>query len=68
MGKSGAPFQLGQVPHQGFFARIFTIDSVVPTTQRHKVIPYFSMAINRLMQLTIPVIAIHLELVGFHYG
>ena len=29
-------------------------------------IPYKSVSVYRLMQLTIPVIAIHFELVGFH--
>ncbi len=31
-------------------------------------IPDVSVAVYGLVQLTIPVIAIHLELVGFHYG
>ena len=66
MSKSGEPFQLCQVPHQCFFARIFAVDTIVPTTQRHKVIPHVSMAIYRFLQFTIPVIAIYFELVGFH--
>ena len=49
-------------------SRILAKDTVVPTTQGNKVIPYVSMAINRLLQFTIAVIAIQFELVGFHEG
>ena len=53
--------------HECLFARVLAIDSIIPTTQGDKVIPYPSMAINRFLQFTIPVIAIHFELVRFHY-
>ena len=48
------------------FARILPIDSMVSATQGYKVIPDMSMAVNRLLQFTIAMIAIHFELVGFH--
>ena len=53
--------------HECLFARVLAVDSIIPTTQGDKVIPYFRMAINRFLQFTIPVIAIHFELVRFHY-
>ena len=52
--------------YQSKLADILAIDTVVPTLETHTMIPYMSVSIYRLVQLTIPVMAIHLELVGFH--
>ena len=54
--------------YQPKLADMFTIDSVVPTLKRNAMIPHFGVSVYRLVQLTITVIAIHLELVGFHEG
>ena len=66
MCKAGKSFQLCQVSHECFLTGILPIDSMVSATQGYKVIPDMSMAVNRLLQLTISVVAIHFELVGFH--
>ena len=52
--------------YQPKLADILAIDRIVTTLKRDTVIPHISMTVYRLVQLTIPVIAIHFELVGFH--
>ena len=66
MGKLGESFQLRYMIYQTKLADILAIDSIVPTLKPNAVIPHISMTVYGLVQLTIPVIAIHLELVGFH--
>ena len=51
--------------YQPKLADIFAIDSVVATLKGNAVIPDVSMTIYRLMQFTIAVIRIQLELVKF---
>ena len=52
--------------YQPKLADIFAIDSGVATLKGNAVIPDVSMTIYRLMQFTIALIAIQLELVSFH--
>ena len=66
MGKSVGSLQFGDMVYQPELADIFAIDSVVATLKGNAVIPDVSMTIYRLMQLTITVIGIQLELVSFH--
>ena len=44
----GSRFNLVKCRISAFLPGILPIDSMVSATQRHKVIPYFSMAVNRL--------------------
>ena len=66
MGKPGQPFQFRDMIYQPKPADILTIEGIVPTLESNTMIPYMSVSTYALVQLTIPVIAIHLELVGFH--
>ena len=66
MSKLGKSFQLRYMIYQPKLADILTIDGIVPTLKRNAVIPDMSMTVYRLVQFTIPVIAIQFELVGFH--
>ena len=68
MGKSVGSLQFGDMDYQPELADIFTIDSVVPTLKRDTVIPDVTVSVYRLVQFTIAVITIQLELVGFHQG
>ena len=68
MGKPRQSFQLRDVIYQSKLADIFAIDCVVPTLKRNAMIPHISMTVYGLVQLTITVITIQLELVGFHEG
>ena len=49
-------------------ADIFTVAGIVATLKGYAMIPYMSVSVYGLVQLTIAVISIHFELVGFHYG
>ena len=66
MSKLGKSLQLRYMIYQPKLADIFAIDGIVPTLKRNAVIPDMSMTVYRLVQFTIPVIRIQLELVGFH--
>ena len=52
--------------YQPKLADILAIDTIVSPLKTNAVIPDMSVSIYRLVQLTIAVIAIQLELVGFH--
>ena len=52
--------------YQPKLADMFTIDNVVTTLKGNAMIPHVSVSVYSLVQLTITVIAIQLELVGFH--
>ena len=68
MGKLRQPFQLGEVVYQSKLADIFAIDYIVTTLKGNAVIPDVGMTVYGLVQLTIPVIAVQLKLVGLHGG
>ena len=69
VGKALGAFQFRNVIYQPKLADILvSIDGVVTTLKRNAMIPNKSVSIYRFVQLTITVIAIHLELVGFHEG
>ena len=67
MGKLGESFQLRYMIYQTKLADILAIDTIVATLERDTMIPDVSVSIYRFVQFTIPVIAIQLELVGFHW-
>ena len=48
-------------------ADIFTVASIVATLNLRND-SYMSVSVDGLVQLTIAVISLHFELVGFHYG
>jgi hypothetical protein len=52
--------------YQPKLADILAIDGIVPTLKRNAVIPHMSVSVYGLVQFTIAVIAIQLELVGLH--
>ena len=66
MSKLSKAFQLRYMIYQTKLADILAIEAIVPTLKGNAVIPHISMTLYRLVQFTIAVIAIHLELVGFH--
>ena len=66
MGKALGMFQLRYMIYQPKFADILAIDAIVTTLKRDATIPHRSVSVYRLVQLTIAVITIQLEPVGFH--
>ena len=66
MSKLEKPFQLRYMIYQPKLADILAIDGIVPTLKRNAVIPHMSVSVYGLVQFTIAVIAIQLELVGLH--
>ena len=68
MGKLRKSFQLRYMVNQPKLADIFAVNRIVSTLERNAMIPNVCMTIYGLVQLTIAVIGIQLELVGFHDG
>ena len=66
MGKSVGSLQFGDMVYQPELADILAIDGIVPSLKGDAVIPDRSVSFYRLMQITIAVIGIQFELVGFH--
>ena len=66
MGKSVGSLQFGDMVYQPELADILAVNCIVPTLNRNAMIPDMSMTVYRLVQFTITVIRIQLELVGFH--
>ena len=68
VGELRQTFQVRYMIYQPKLADIFAVDAIVSPLNGNAVIPHMSVSIYRLVQLTITVIGIHLELVGFHHG
>ena len=66
MFKALGSFEFRDMVYQSKLADIFAIDCIVPTLKRNAVIPHMSVSVYGLVQFTIAVIAIQLELVGLH--
>ena len=66
VGKPACLFQFTDMLHQPKLADVFTEHRKVATLERDAMIPHRSVSFYRLMQLTIAVIGIQFELVGFH--
>ena len=68
MSKLRQPLEFRNVIDESKLGDILAIDAVVSTLEGDTVIPDVSVSIYYFIQLTIPVIRIQLEFVGFHYG
>ena len=66
MGKPRQPLQFRDMVYQSKLADIVAVDPIVATLERNAMIPDRSVSFYRFMQITIAVIGIHFELVGFH--
>lgn len=66
MGKARQSLQFRDMIDQPKLADMLAIDRIVTTLEGDAVIPHPSVSIYGLVQFTIAVIAIQLELVGFH--
>ena len=60
------PLQFRDMVYQSKLADIFAVDAVIATLERDAMIPDRCVSFYLLMQISITVIGIHLELVGFH--
>ena len=66
MGKPRQTFEFREVVYQSKLANILTIDCIVLSLKGNTMIPDMSVSVYGLVQFTITVIGIQLELVGLH--